>query len=77
MPSESIMNACANMVLANAIEDFASENNVSIGEARDRLFGSKACECLYDFESKLWTEGSDYFLSFYERVEKNKNSVLS
>ncbi len=46
MPSESVMNACANMVLTDAIEDFAAENNISIGEARDRLFASEACEGL-------------------------------
>ncbi len=75
MPSESVMNACANMILTTAIEDFAFENNVSISEARDRILESKACECLYDFESKLWAEGPDYFRCFYERVERN--SALS
>ena len=72
MPSESVMNACANMVLTNAIEDLSSENNISISEARDRIFESEACECLYDFDSKLRAEGPDYFRSFYEKVEKNR-----
>lgn len=71
MLSESVMNACANMVLTDVIEDFAAENNISIGEARDRLFASEACEGLYDFDTKLWAEGPDYFRSFYESVERN------
>lgn len=77
MPSRSVMNACANMVLTDAIEDFASENNISIAEARDILLSSEACEGLYDFDTKLWAEGPDYFRCFYETVERGKKSKES
>lgn len=69
--SYDVMNTCANLILSGAIEDFAAENNISIGEARHQIFSSRACESLYNFNTKLWGEGPDYFLAFYEDVEKN------
>ena len=32
---------------------------------------SRACETLYNFDSRLWCEGPDYFTAFYEAVERN------
>ena len=64
------MNACADMILTAAIEDMAEEDNISIEESRNRLLSSNACKCLYDFESGMWMEGSDYFLDFYRRYEE-------
>ncbi|MCR5206259.1 MAG: hypothetical protein K6E47_14620 [Lachnospiraceae bacterium] len=70
--SADIMNICADMVLADAIEDLAEQESITKAEARDRLLSSNAYNCLYDFDSKLWAEGSDYFLSFYRNSLKNK-----
>jgi hypothetical protein len=61
------MKACADMTLANAIEDMAREYNILESEARDRILNSKAYECLYDFESGLWMEGPDYFRDFMKK----------
>ena len=69
--SSDIKYTCADMILADAIEDLANEENISIEEARNRLLGSKAYDCLYDLESNLWMEGPDYFLDFYRIVEEN------
>ena len=65
------MNACADMILTDAICDMAEEENISIEESRNRLLSSNACKCLYDFDSELWKEGPDYFLDYYRRSEKN------
>lgn len=70
--SYDVMNTCANLILAGAIEDFAVENNISISEARHQIFSSRACESLYNFNTKLWGEGPDYFLAFYDAVRKNE-----
>ena len=67
--SSDKMNACADMILTNAIEDMAIEDNISIEEARDKILDSEACKCLYNFDSKLWMEGPDYFLDYYRLVE--------
>lgn len=66
------MNACADMILTDAIEDMAAEDNISIEESRNRLLSSNACKCLYDFESGLWKEGPDYFLDYYRRYEQKR-----
>jgi len=50
------MNICADMILTDAIEDMAEEENISIEESRNRLLSSNACECLYNFDSGLWKD---------------------
>ena len=67
--SKETMTMCANMILTDAIEDFALENNIPLSEARHRILSSRACESLYNFKTKLWAEGPDYFRAFYEAVE--------
>ena len=61
------MNICADMILTDAIEDMAAEDNISIEESRNRLLNSNACKCLYDFDSRLWMEGPDYFIDYYRK----------
>ncbi len=63
------MNTCADMILTDAIEDMAAEDSISIEESRNRLLSSNACKCLYNFDSGMWMEGSDYFLDYYRRYE--------
>ncbi|MBQ4513883.1 MAG: hypothetical protein II969_12885 [Anaerolineaceae bacterium] len=70
--SSDIMNACADMILTDAIEDLANEENISLAEARNRILNSKAYACLYDFETDLWQEGPDYFLDFFRGLEQKK-----
>ena len=70
--SKETMTMCANMILTDAIEDFALENNIPLSEARHRILSSRACESLYNFKTKLWAEGPDYFRAFYEAVERNE-----
>ena len=61
------MKLCADMTLANAIEDMASAENISIEESRNRILESKAYECLYDFDTEMWKEGPDYFRDFMKK----------
>ena len=74
--SSDIMNTCADMILTDAIEDLANENQISITDARDRILNSKAYSCLYDFETNLWQEGPDYFLDFFRRLEEKEASTI-
>lgn len=66
--SYEAMYACADMILADAIEDLAKEDSITQAQARDRILNSKAYECLYDLDSRLWMEGPDYFIGFYRMV---------
>ena len=72
--SSDVMKTCANLILTGAIEDFALENNIPLSEARHRILSSRACESLYNFKTKLWAEGPDYFRAFYEAVETVERS---
>ena len=72
---KTIMKTCANLILTLAIENFAHEHNIPLGEARNRILMSKACESLYNFTSQLWMEGPDYFLAFYDTIEKKQQAT--
>ena len=63
------MKACADMTLANAIEDLSREANISLEEARNKALESIAYECLYDFDTGMWMEGPDYFRDFLQKSE--------
>ena len=52
--------ACADMTLANAIEDMSRYDKVPLAEARNIILESKAYDCLYNFETGMWMEGPDY-----------------
>ena len=71
--TSDVMSICADMVLANAIEDYAKWNNITQQEARDLFINSRAYQCLYDFETHLWADGSDYFIYFYEKLTEYEN----
>ena len=68
MPYET-MKACADLILADAIEDLARDTKRPKDEIRKAMMTSRAYECLYDFESGLWQEGPAYFIDFYKRME--------
>ena len=63
------MSACADLILTDANEDLAREDNKTKAEIRKKLMTSKAYECLYDFDSGFWQEGPAYFIDFYRRTE--------
>lgn len=71
---KTIMKTCANLILTMAIENFAHDHNIPLEEARNQILMSKACESLYNFNTRLWAEGPDYFLAFYDAIEKKQSS---
>ena len=68
--SDEIKSACADMILADAIEDMADEEGISRAEARDAILNSSAYEDLYNFETRLWMEGPDYLREYYQKTKK-------
>ena len=67
-----VMKTCADMIITAAIQDKAKRENRSIDSVRGELICSDAFEALYDFDTGLWQEGPDYFLSYYEGIKKGK-----
>ena len=63
------MKACADMTLANAIEDLSRETHIHLEEARNKVLESRAYECLYDFDTGMWMEGPDYFRDLLRTTE--------
>lgn len=58
-----IMQQCADMIAADAIQDLADKLGKPKSEIRTLVVESPAFETLYDFESDMWQEGPDYFAS--------------
>ena len=66
--SDETKYACADMILADAIEDMAEEEGISKAEVRDAILNSGAYEDLYNLDSRLWTEGPDYFRAYVKKT---------
>ena len=60
---------CAELILTAAIMDMAEDEGISRQEARSRIVNSPAYDALYNFDTGLWSEGPDYFRSFYQSVK--------
>lgn len=66
--------ATAELILTNAIEDYAAKTNQSIADVRDDIIESGAYDALYDFDTGLWTQGPDYFIDFFLKKKSKENS---
>ena len=42
---------------------------ISVEKARQKFVNSKTYKCLYNFDTGLWKEGSDYLREFYNKVK--------
>lgn len=64
--------ATIEMILTNAIEDYAIKTNQSISDVRDEVIESGAYDALYDFDTGLWTQGPDYFIDFFLKMKERE-----
>lgn len=67
---EPLSRRCADMILVDAIEDMADEEGITRAEARDAILNSDAYEDLYNFDTRLWMEGPDYFRAYYQKTKE-------
>ena len=75
MPYET-MSSCADLILADAIEDLAAESGETKEAVRKSIMTSKAYDALYDFDSGLWQQGPAYFIDFYKRINGYRDDVI-
>ena len=68
MPYETMI-SCADLILADAIEDIARESGQTRADVRKAVMTSEAYDALYDFDSGLWQQGPAYFIDFYRRMK--------
>lgn len=67
--SYETMSSCADLILADAIDDLAAESGEKKEEIRKAIMTSEAYDALYDFDSGLWQQGSAYFIDFFRRIQ--------
>ena len=60
---------CAELILTASIMHMAEDEGITRQEARSRIINSLAYDTLYNFDTGLWSEGPDYFRSFYQSVK--------
>lgn len=70
--SNEKMTCTADMILTDAIQDYAFQTNLSVSEVRDQMIDSGAYDSLYDFDTGLWAQGSDYFIEFFLKMKDLK-----
>ncbi len=68
--TEQQKETCAIMVMRTMLEEYADKYDVSFAEAMDRFANSPMYEALFDYDNRLWTEGPDYLLHFYEQCSR-------
>lgn len=67
--SYETMSSCADLILADAIDDLAAESGEKKEEIRKAIMTSEAYDALYDFDSGLWQQGPAYFIDFFRRIQ--------
>lgn len=67
--SNEKMTCTADMILTDAIQDYAVRVNLPTSEVRDQMIDSGAYDALYDFDTGLWTQGPDYFIDFFLKMK--------
>ena len=60
------------LILTNAISDYAKEKDKSISEVRDEFINTGTYDAIYDEETGLCTQGPDYLINFFEELKDKK-----
>ena len=67
-----VMAQCADMILADAIQDTAKKTGRSADQIRQVIVDSTAYDALYNFETGLWGQGPEYFIAFTNKMLEAK-----
>lgn len=57
---------CAVIAMREAVETLALREKISYEDALLRFTSSPIYDALFDFETEIWKEGSDYLISLYD-----------
>ena len=72
--TDSQKECCAVIAMREAVETLAAREKISYEEALLRFTSSRAYEALFDFDTEIWKEGSDYLLSLYDYCTSKKTA---
>lgn len=70
--TESQKECCAVITMREAIEALAVRENISYEEALLHFTSSRAYVALFDFDTEIWKESSDYLLNLYDYCNSNE-----
>lgn len=69
--SNDLKTVTIELILTAAIDDYAKKTGKTVSEVRNEFIESGAYDALYDEETGLWTQGPDYFIDYFEQLNKN------
>lgn len=69
--SNDLKTVTIELILTAAIDDYAKKTGKAVSEVRNEFIESGAYDALYDEETGLWTQGPDYFIDYFEQLNKN------
>ena len=61
-------------LIQEMLQEYSEKYNVKFDDALDLFTKSDTYKALYDFDTKLFREGPDYLLEWFERELKDKAS---
>ena len=61
-------------LIQEMLQEYSEKYNVKFDDALDLFTMSDTYKALYDFDSKLFREGPDYLLEWFERELRGKAS---
>ena len=64
--TEEQKESCAVELMRDVVEALASRDNISYEEALLRFTKSRVYEALFDYDTGIWREGTDYLLNLYD-----------
>ena len=67
MTSDAVA-ACADMIFADMVQDYASRTGQSRQQVRDAMIAVGIYDALYDERTGLWAEGPDACIDSFERM---------
>ena len=72
--TDSQKESCAVNMMRDTVEELSIREGISYEEALLRFTSSRVYEALFDFETGIWKESSDYLLNLYDYCNSNKTA---
>lgn len=72
--TDSQKESCAVLAMRNAVEALSLRENISYEDALLHFTTSRVYDALFDFDTGIWKESSDYLLSLYDYCNASKSA---
>lgn len=72
--TDSQKESCAVNLMRDTIEALALRDSISYEDALLRFTSSKVYDALFDYDTGIWKEGTDYLLNLYDYCNSKKTA---